>query len=160
MSSHQASSNTLQGEQNAHADNSSTSQRPWIQKRKKNRPRQTNVESSVFERELVTLLSNHTPDIAADDLSFFSSLGPLLRSFDLEQKLEFRSRVLRDAMEIKNYRSSSSASSHSHDIRSPAQHGSCASSSYNYTTLGYAEYETNDTTPGYSEYQTASRNDE
>ncbi|CAH2000292.1 unnamed protein product [Acanthoscelides obtectus] len=160
MPTHQASSNTLQKDQNDHAVGSGTSQRPWSQKRK-NKPQQKNQENSPFERDLLTLLKNQTPDIAADDLAFFSSLGPILNSFDIEQKLEFRSRVLRDAMEIKNYnyRSNSSLSSHSHDIRSPPQNDPYGSSTYNNTTPGYPGYETNVATPGYFGYQTASNND-
>lgn len=35
-------------------------------------------------------------------MAFFSSLGPVLKSFDLVQKLQFRSRVLAVAMDIQN----------------------------------------------------------
>ncbi|CAH2084687.1 unnamed protein product [Euphydryas editha] len=44
--------------------NSASSQRPWMQNRT-NRPRQINQENSQFEGELLTLLSNRTPDIAS-----------------------------------------------------------------------------------------------
>ncbi|XP_050665917.1 uncharacterized protein LOC126966085 [Leptidea sinapis] len=78
---------------------SASSQKPWLEKRKRRAPK-TNPESSPFEKELLTLLSNQTPDLAADDLAFFASLGPILKRFDVGQKLEFRSRVLREAMDI------------------------------------------------------------
>ncbi|XP_045482794.1 uncharacterized protein LOC123686602 [Harmonia axyridis] len=68
----------------------------------KKRKRQPLQENSNFEKELLTLLRNQTPDIDNDDLAFFSSLGPVLKSFDLEQKLQFRSRVLAVAMDIQN----------------------------------------------------------
>lgn len=55
---------------------STSSQRPWLEKRKRRAPK-TNTESSPFERELLTLLSKRTPDLAADDLAFFASLGQI-----------------------------------------------------------------------------------
>lgn len=83
-------------------------QTPRIPKRKKRQPVQ---ENNDFEKELLTLLSNQTPDISSDDLAFFSSLGPVLKSFDLVQKLQFRSRVLAVAMDIQNmYRRPNSSS--------------------------------------------------
>ncbi|XP_050556117.1 uncharacterized protein LOC126911679 [Spodoptera frugiperda] len=97
----QVFSNTQQGEQNDRGVDSPSSQIPWLEKRKRRAPK-TNPESSPFEKELLTLLSNQTPDVAADDLAFFASLGPILKSFDVGQKLEFRSRVLREATNIRN----------------------------------------------------------
>lgn len=117
----QVFSNTQQGEQNNRGVDSASSQRPWLEKRKRRAPK-TNTESSPLERELLTLLSKRTPDLAADDLAFFASLGPIhLKKIDVGQKLEFRSRVLREAMVIQNYsynRSNSSNSSYSNDPRS------------------------------------------
>lgn len=149
----QVFSNTQHSEQIDRGVDSASSQKPWLEKRKRRAPK-TNPESSPFEKELLTLLSNQTPDLAADDLAFFASLGPILKSFDVGQKLEFRSRVLREAMDIRNYnRSNSSNSSYSNDAR-------YASSSYNYQTPAYPEYETNNANPGYSGYQTARLTDE
>lgn len=114
----QVFSNTQQGEQNDRGVDSPSSQKPWLEKRKRRAPK-TNPESSPFEKELLTLLSNQTPDLAADDLAFFASLGPILKSFDVGQKLEFRSRVLREATNIRNWnRPNSSNSSYSNDARS------------------------------------------
>lgn len=59
------------------------------------RQRQSNQESSPFERQLLTLLSNQTLDLTANALAFFSSLGTILSSFDIEQKLEFWSSAAR-----------------------------------------------------------------
>lgn len=130
----QVFSNTQQSEQNDRDVDSAPSQKPWLEKRKRRAPK-TNPESSPFEKELLTLLSNQTPDLAADDLAFFASLGPILKSFDVGQKLEFRSRVLREAMDIRNCnRSSSSNSSYSNDVRSTLD---TYASSYNYQTPGY-----------------------
>lgn len=136
--------NTVTSENTQRASNHG-SQNPWIQKRK-NRPRQTNQENSSFERELLTLLSNQTPDLASDDLAFFSSLGPILRDFDIEEKLEFRARVLREATAIKNMRNRPSSSSSTSRF-SPRYntYAAGASSEYDYvyeTTTGYqtAEY--------------------
>lgn len=148
-------SNTQQGEQNDRGVDSATSQKPWLQKRKRNPPGK-NPESSLFEKELLTLLSNQTPDLAADDLAFFASLGPILKFFDVGQKLEFRSRVLREATDIHSNRSNSSNSSYSNDARPTLD----TYASYNYRTPGYQGYETNDANLGYSGYQTARRTDE
>lgn len=153
----QVFSNTQQGEQNDRGVDSPSSQKPWLEKRKRRAPK-TNPESSPFEKELLTLLSNQTPDLAADDLAFFASLGPILKSFDVGQKLEFRSRVLREATNIRNWnRPNSSNSSYSNDARSTFD---TYASSYNYQTPGYSGYETNDANPGNSGYQTARRTDE
>ncbi|KAL4721013.1 hypothetical protein ACJJTC_016784 [Scirpophaga incertulas] len=94
------------------------------------------------------VFSNTQLNLAADDLAFFASLGPILKSFDVGQKLEFRSRVLREAMDIRNYnRSNSSNSSYSNDAR--------YASSYNCQIPAYPEYETNNANHGYSGNQTA-----
>ncbi|CAG5058937.1 unnamed protein product [Parnassius apollo] len=82
-------------------DNTTVTQRPWSQKRK-NTQRQSPQQTSQFEKELLVLLSKQTPDLSSDDLAFFSSLGPILNSFDLYQKLEFRTRVLKVAKDIQN----------------------------------------------------------
>lgn len=119
-------------------------------KEKKKGPK-TNPENPPFEKELLILLSKQTPDLAADDLAFFASLGPILNIFDVGQKLEFRSRVLREAMDIRNWnRSNGSNSSYSNDARSTVD---MYASSYNYQTPGYPGYETNDANPGNSGYQ-------
>lgn len=129
--------NTVTSENTQRASNPG-SENPWTQKRKY-RQRQTNQESSPFEQQLITLLSNQTPDLAADDLAFFSSMGPILRSFDIEQKLEFRSRVLREATAIKNMRNSPGSSASTFSPRyDPYATGT--SSGYNYmyeTPTGY-----------------------
>ncbi|CAH2226622.1 jg21304 [Pararge aegeria aegeria] len=81
-----------------------STQMPCIPKRKKRQPLQ---ENNNFEKEL----NNRSPDNNSDDLAFFSSLGPVLKSFDLVQKLQFRSRVLAVAMDIQNmYRRPNSSS--------------------------------------------------
>ncbi|VVD05471.1 unnamed protein product, partial [Leptidea sinapis] len=138
----QVFSNTQHSEQIDRGVDSASSQKPWLEKRKRRAPK-TNPESSPFEKELLTLSSNQTPDLAADDLAFFASLGPILKSFYVGQKLEFRSRVLREAMDIRNYNRSNS--SYSIEARRYA-------SSYNYQSPPYPEYETNNANSGYSGY--------
>lgn len=123
----------------ASAENTVTSENPWTQKRKYRQRQKTNQESSPFEQQLLTLLSNQTPDLAADDLAFFSSMGPILRSFDIEQKLEFRSRVLREATAIKNMRNSPGSSASTFSPRYDS-YAAGTSSGYNYmyeTPTGY-----------------------
>ncbi|CAG4936499.1 unnamed protein product [Parnassius apollo] len=104
-----------------------SSENPWTKKKKKPTSPNQSVESSKFEKGLLNLLASQTADIASDDLSFFSSLGPILKTFDLEQKFEFRSRVLNVVTSVKNmhYRPSSSTSMvnlTSPDVRSPPQY--------------------------------------
>ncbi|KOB67118.1 Uncharacterized protein OBRU01_20474 [Operophtera brumata] len=121
--------NTLDsmGAQSDRGVDSASSQKPWLEKRKRRAPK-ANPESSPFEKELLTLL---------------------------RQKLEFRTRVLREATDIRNCNRSNS--SYSNDARSTLD---TYASSYNYQTPGYPGYETNDANPGYSGYQTARRTDE
>ncbi|CAG9789630.1 unnamed protein product [Diatraea saccharalis] len=52
MSWHQASSNTLQGEQTAHADNSNSSQRPWSQN--------VNTISEYFTEQNIEMIEENT----------------------------------------------------------------------------------------------------
>lgn len=77
------------------------SKNTWAKKRI-TQPRQTNQESSEFEKCLLNLLTSQRADLASDNLSFFSCLGPILKTFDFEQKLEFRSRVLNIITIVKN----------------------------------------------------------
>ncbi|KAL4717919.1 hypothetical protein ACJJTC_001337 [Scirpophaga incertulas] len=48
--------------------------------------------TQLVSRLTVVLIQHHHKnlDLAADDLAFFASLGPILKSFDVGQKLEFR----------------------------------------------------------------------
>lgn len=68
----------------------------WARKRKNTRP----PENSTFEKQLVELLDKNMPDISSDDLAFFHSLGPILKSFNSYEKLLFRSKVLQIAMDL------------------------------------------------------------
>ncbi|CAG4939157.1 unnamed protein product [Colias eurytheme] len=69
--------------------------------------------SSEHSQDIFTqqVFSNTQQDLAADDLAFFASLGPILKSFDVGQKLEFRSRVLREATNIRNWNRPNSSNS-------------------------------------------------
>lgn len=136
-----SSSNVLQDLQGK--SSTAKSENSWTKKRK-NRPRQSSQESSEFEKGLLTLLASQTPDIASDDLSFFSSLGPILKTFDLEQK-----RILNVVTAVKNMhhrpcRSNSMVNVTSPEMTSPPQYE---------PPTPYYDYEATTRHPG---YQTAS----
>ncbi|CAH2215711.1 jg10166, partial [Pararge aegeria aegeria] len=114
----------------------------WTRKRKHERVQ----ENSAFEKKLVDLLDKNMPDISSDDLSFFNSLGPILKSFNSYKKLLFRSKVLQIAMDLSAPTSSGTTSTS--NILSP-EHNS------NSTTTSTTNH-SNDTTTQRG-YQSASQ---
>lgn len=77
-------------------------ERPWIRKRKCRTRNPNQQQTSQFGDRLNTMLNTNATNLAADDMAFFMSLGPILKSFTTHQKLMFRSEVLKVAMQIEN----------------------------------------------------------
>ncbi|KAG5888281.1 hypothetical protein JTB14_006669 [Gonioctena quinquepunctata] len=64
--------------------------------------RRKNSEEFDFDREMLQILKDNSKLMQNDDMAFFCSLLPIMQTFSMNQKLLFRSEVLKKTMEISN----------------------------------------------------------
>lgn len=97
--------------------------------------KRTRNEDDNFDREMLNMFKENTKLMQNDDMSFFCSLLPIMKTFSNHQKLLFRSAVLQKAIEI---------SSSSSEVRSGTSHTFSTSESQHsdastYITESYTE---------------------
>nr|XP_022904555.1 uncharacterized protein LOC111416693 [Onthophagus taurus] len=71
-------------------------------KRNRLKRNKNDAENDEFEREMVKMFKDNTAMLQNDDMAFFASLLPITKNFTIQQKLHFRSEVIKIAMEITN----------------------------------------------------------
>ncbi|XP_025200411.1 uncharacterized protein LOC112600442 isoform X1 [Melanaphis sacchari] len=91
--------------------------------------KRTRNEDDNFDREMLNMFKENTKLMQNDDMSFFCSLLPIMKTFSNHQKLLFRSAVLQKAIEISS-NSSEIRPGTSHTFSTSESQHSDASTSY------------------------------
>jgi len=103
--------------------------------------KRTRIEDVDFDKEMLNMFKENTKLIQNDDMSFFCSLLPIMKTFSNHQKLLFRSAVIQKAIKISSSSNEDRPGTSHTGSTSDSQHSDASTP---YVTQVSQQYETPD----------------